>query len=209
MFFMLFIAFSGIVRSVATNFQKPIAVAITGGHEKDTIWFDVARTVSEMFVYYTAKYMKSAMGVYWILALSQITGIVRIAGYGWLDTGVWYSKYAAAALELLKGFNSGLISSSAIAIASNLAPPGCESTAQGLYSGNYSGLSAALGGIVSGAILQYLYDPTKPDSSVEDLQTMFRWVSIATTAVTALLMCKYIFIDRVMGIPGFPRRRSY
>ena len=208
-FFLVFVAFSGVVRAISTNFQKPIAQAIS--HDLTlTAWLDAPRLVSEVFVYLTAKYMKNWMGVYWLLAFSQITGIARLWGYGLVDVTGDYGYWYLCGLELLKGFNSGLISSSAIPIASSLAPPGCESTAQGLYSGMYSGLSMALGGIVGGAILHYCY--AAGDSEVVQMvnvQFMFRWVSIASLVITLALMAKFIFVDRVMGIPGFPRRRSF
>lgn len=209
-FFMLFVGASGVVRSITTNFQKPISVAISGGHTGKASYMDIGRTASEVFVYITAKYMKDALGVYWILAFSQLTGIARLWGLGLVPIGASYSYLAASALELLKGFNSGLISSSAIPIASSLAPPGCESTAQGLYSGNYSGLSMALGGVISGAILQYLYDASAdPSKQLDDARKMFQWVSMGGTIITLALMAKFIFVDRVMGIPGFPRRHSF
>ena len=208
-FFMLFISASGVVRSITTNFQKPIATAISGGHVAKASYMDIGRTFSEVFVYITAKYMKDAMGVYWVLVFSQMTGIIRLWGYGLIDVKAGYAYTVASILELLKGFNSGLISSSAIAIASSLAPPGCESTAQGLYSGNYSGLSMALGGVVGGGILYVLYDKNGGDyKQVLDAQRMFNWISIASTLITLLLAMKFIFVDRVMGIPGFPRRHS-
>lgn len=210
MFFMIFIAFSGIVRAISTNFQKPIALIICKGHEGIVPYIDVGRVFSEIFVYATAKYMKNAMGIYWVLVLSQATGIIRLWGYGLINTTGNYAIVYACLLELLKGFNSGLISCSAIPIASNLATPGTASTAQGLYSGMYSGLSMALGGIVGGLILQYLYvEGDNNATQALNAQTMFRWVSIATSVITLLLMAKYIFVDRVMGIPGFPRRRSF
>lgn len=209
-FFMLFVGASGVVRSITTNFQKPISLAISGGNHGKASYMDVGRTASEVFVYITARYMKEALGIYWILVFSQLTGIVRLWGLGLVPLKASYAYAVASGLELLKGFNSGLISSSAIPIASSLAPPGCESTAQGLYSGNYSGLSMALGGIISGAVLQFLYDSAAPaEKQLEDAQLMFNWVSIGSTLVTLALMAKFIFVDRVMGIPGFPRRHSF
>jgi MFS family permease len=129
-------------------------------------------------------------------------------------------------IELLKGFSSGLISSSAIAIVADISPPGCEATAQGLYSGMYSGLAMAVGGLISGSYLQIFYQsenqikkksPSLSDDDLKseferqqanDIQNMFLIVCIMTTLITIGLGAKYIFKDRVMGIPGFPRRAS-
>jgi MFS family permease len=144
-----------------------------------------------------------------VLAFSQLVGIARLWGYGLVDVSGVYGYHYLCGLELLKGFNSGLISSSAIQIASSLAPPGCESTAQGLYSGMYSGLSMAFGGIVGGLVLHYRYVAGDSDAiQIDNVQFMFRWVSVASLIITLALMAKFIFVDRVMGIPGFPRRHS-
>ena len=207
MFFMLFVGASGVVRAITTSFQKPIALAMSNGKADKASYLDIGRTASEVGVYLIAKYIKNALGIYWVLAFSQLTGIARLWGYGLLEIQSKFAYWIACGLELLKGFNSGLISSSAIPIASNLAPAGCESTAQGLYSGNYSGLAMALGNILGGAIMHYLY--TSRENQVKDAQIMFNWISWGGFVITLLLMAKFIFVDRVMGIPGFPRRHSF
>ena len=207
MFFMIFIGFSGIIRAISTNFQKIISDAVSKGSNKKNAWFDLPRMFSEVFVYWTAKYVKNALGVYWVLVFSQLVGVFRMLGYGLLATSSDYASYYTIGLELMKGFNSGLISSSAIPIAYGLAPAGCESTAQGLYSGNYSGLSMALGSVIGGCILLFLY--TDDAHQLQNCQDMFFWIAIAALIITVLLTFKYIFVDRVMGIPGFPRRHSF
>jgi hypothetical protein len=219
MFFMLFVACSGVVRSVTSSFQKQVVGSVTSSFLKQSgsmekrpdnkliAAVDFARMISEIAIYLLAKPIKNMMGVYWILVLSQLVGIARLAGYGFLSIDYWLSYYLCWGLELLKGFSSGLISSSAIPIASRIAPPGCEGSAQGLFSGNYSGLSMALGGGIGGGIL-HLYDHYGSQDPISDCQWMFIWVSVGTLAVTMLMMLKFIFVDRVMGIPGFPRRSS-
>lgn len=202
-FFMVFIGFSGIVRAVSSNFQKIIAHHITKRNTFLTASIDIGRCASEVFVFLTAKHMKRILGVYWVLVFSQIVGILRLWGYGLVNIRAKTALTTAILLELLKGFNSGLVSSSAIPIASSLAPLGCESSAQGLHAGNYSGLSMAIGGIIGGAILHLLYGH---DTEIANCQRMFSWISISALFVTLLLMTKYIFVDRVMGLPGFPRR---
>lgn len=206
MFFMVFVACLGVVRSVSSSFQKLLVVDIAEGSYLKTAVVDLARMASEIFVYMIAKPMKNAMGVYWIMVFSQMMGVLRILGYAIIPIKSDYAYYATWGFELIKGFSSGMISSSAIPIASRIAPPGCENTAQGLFSGNYSGLSMALGGGIGGFILWILY--YKGCNESVHAQTMFLWVAIGCTVVTALMTMKYIFMDRVIGIPGFPRRQS-
>lgn len=237
MFFMVFVAGLGVVRSVTSNFQKLIALDLTSvpkpgeplsyigginewfegtlgfglGEEKNlkTAMVDFGRMLSEIFVYVYAKQMKNAMGIYWIMVGSQLVGILRMAGYGFLDKTFAYAYLFTWLLELIKGFSSGMVSSSAIPIASRIAPAGCESTAQGLFSGMYSGLSNLIAGALSAAILYPLYDAAGgKDKENSDIQVMFLWVSLITLIITLLMAAKFVFIDRVMGLPGFPRRHS-
>lgn len=173
---------------------------------------DIARVASEIFVFATSKYIRQSLGVYWVLVLSQMTGIARLWGYSQLNLQSSMAIPICFVLELLKGLSSGLITSSAVLIASHLAPAGCESTAQGLYSGMYSGLSMALGGIICGIYL-WINQSNDPDASEEQevaiVQSMFSLISIAALMATAALCFKFIFVDRVMGVPGFPRRHSH
>lgn len=214
MFFMLFVACMGVVRAVSSSFQKPLMVKANRDDFITSALLDIGRMFSEIFVYLIAKPLKNAMGIYWLMIFSQVAGIGRILGYYFMPIhDRTMANTISAALELIKGFSSGLVSSSAIPIANRIAPPGCENSAQGLFSGNYSGLSMALGGLVGGLILKYYYQP-HPDPQIDDynqaldVQKMFLWVSVGCSVVTVLMMMKYIFIDRVMGLPGFPRRRS-
>lgn len=208
MFFMLFVACAGVIRSVSSSFQKLLGMKASKDDKLKTAAMDFGRMFSEILVYLIAKPVKECFGVYWVLVLSQVVGIVRVLGYGYMDLkgewAVWYGN----GLELLKGFSSGLVSSSAIPIASRIAPAGCENSAQGLYSGNYSGLSMALGGLIGGIFLHVMYDANFPEQDIYSCQAMFRWVAIGCSVVTLLMMAKFIFMDRVMGIPGFPRRHS-
>ncbi|PJF17015.1 Permease of the major facilitator superfamily [Paramicrosporidium saccamoebae] len=226
LFFMLFVAGMGTVRSVTSSFQKVIMADLSTIDPKNPSWLarlgfssgfeknfktaivDFGRMVSEIFVYLIAKDLKNLFGVYWILVLSQLFGILRLFGYGLLNKDSSSAYYLTWGLELIKGFGSGLINSSAIPIASSIAPPGCENTAQGLYSGNYAGLSNAISGAFSGAILHYKFIMNGGMTN-QDVQSMFCWVSLATFLVTVGMACKFIFVDRVMGIPGFPRRASF
>lgn len=209
LFFMLFISCMGVVRSVSSTFQKLIALDLAHGDKLMTALIDFGRMLSEIFVYLTAKYMRNAMGIYWILIFSQIMGILRITGYAIVPMKHPWAYGMAWVWELIKGFSSGMVSSSAIPIASRIAPPGCESSAQGLFSGNYSGLSMAFGGAIGGGILHlYYYKGVSDEVQSEHAQMMLLFVAAGTTVVTLLMALKYIFIDRVMGLPGFPRRAS-
>lgn len=230
MFFMLFVTCSGVIRAITSAFQKPLATDASKQcpffyedwkmtqpkpwtEEERKFWGDVnagaidfGRMIPEMLVYLGAKRLIAYWGVYWVLVSSQFVGIARALGYGLIDLSKPSAYYYTWIFEILKGFSSGLVSSSAIPIASRLAPAGCEDAAQGFFSGNYSGLSMALGGILAGGILRLLQgDGTH---AVRDTQQMYLYVGFACLLVTIVMAIKFTFLDRVMGLPGYPRKHS-
>lgn len=221
--FVMFLAFvfcSGVIRCITTNYGKIIIVERVGSDGIAAVKkAESARALSEVFAYLASPFLKKNLGVYWVLIMSQIFGILRIIGYGFIpkvDDKNGYSKIIQdifiISLELGKGFNSGFISSSAIPIAHDMAPPGCETTAQTLYSGMYSGMSFVAGGLICAFYFQVNYDSSITDKikrqSYEALKAMNLniYVGLGSTIFTVILMSKFIFIDRVMGIPGYPAR---
>ncbi len=215
--FLLFVCSAGIVRSISGAFQKNIVHEAgtlgASSSKKDlmgTALTEAPRVVSEVFVYMISASLKQSLGAYWILVLSQVVSIVRLFGYGCLPFRQSYTRPLVWLLELLKGFSSGLVSSSAIQIAGDIAPAGCERTAQGLYSGMYAGLSMAISGFISGGYLQYRYLTSTATSNagqdITHVMMLHIWVGVVVGIITLVQVAKFIFIDRVMGFPGFPRR---
>lgn len=196
-FFLLFGISAGILRSSLTNFQT---LHMETGYKKsglDSALTSIPRIASEVLVYTCAKHIAGYCGVYWMLILSQITGLIRIFGYAFAPTnGFW--QYLPFVLEVFKGLNSGLFVSSTVRIASDIAPRGCESSAQGLFTGTYTGLSMFIGGLISGSLLYY---------SNDNLFFMFKWVGLLSLSFTALFFIKYAFYDRLIKVP-FVRSRA-
>lgn len=211
MFFMLFILTLGIARAVTTNFQKVLVMNDKSMGLTKIAMIDIPRTMSEVFVYWYAKRLHKLMGGYWILVLSQFAGVIRIVGYGLLDLNSSNTFGLSCVFEILKGFSSGMISSAAIPIASELAPAGCETTAQGIYSGVFTGISMAAGGVLGAVLLHMRHDPTVSgwkSLQAGHVQSLFITTAALCTVVTLLIMVKYIFFDRVMAFPGVRRRPS-
>lgn len=238
--FMAFIMCSGIVRCITTNYQKLIVInSVPSKSASHGLYVaamtEIPRALSEVSAYILSPLFKRVLGVYWVLMFSQIAGIVRLFGYGILKRNKEWTSWFSYTLELLKGFSSGLISCSAIPIANEMAPAGCETTAQTMYSGMYSGLSFGVGGtvcFVAISIFQYYgwgmdkaealrsefdgskLSPEEVDLKIQSMaavfnaQTLFVGSAFICSIVTISLMAKFIFVDHVMGIPGYPARRS-
>lgn len=238
--FMAFIMCSGVVRCITTNYQKLIVInSVPSKGHSHGLWVaamtEIPRALSEVSAYILSPLFKRVLGVYWVLMFSQIAGIVRLFGYGILKRNMEWTSWFSYSLELLKGFSSGLISCSAIPIANEMAPAGCETTAQTMYSGMYSGLSFGVGGLIcfvglsifqyygwgkdKAEALRFEFDGSKLSPEEIDLkiksmaavfnaQTLFIGSAFICSFVTIALMAKFIFVDHVMGIPGYPARRS-
>jgi hypothetical protein len=198
--FFCFVGLSGgILRSTLTNFQTH---HMEKTFKMDSFWASltaVPRIGSEIGVYLFAKKLIQYIGLYWMLLLSLMAGMVRVFGYAYAPShGYW--KYLPFFLEIPKGLNSGLLVTSSVRIASDIAPPGCASSAQGLFSGIYTGLSMFVGGNINGVLL-YI--------SGNDLKFMFKWVGYLVLTCTAMSFAKYGFIDRSMKLPFVKSRSSY
>ena len=100
------------------------------------------RVVPEALLYFFSKEISQYLGIYWVLIIGHTAGVLRMF---WLHHGPCWSLlgfhsrnlglYSIYALEWLKGVNSSLVISSAARIASDMAPKGLASTAQGLVAG--------------------------------------------------------------------------
>lgn len=153
---------SGYTRSILAYFQ-PYYVAISLGKGNRFLSLAVAgRVISESAAYYFAHRVQGLVGAEWMLVMGQAFGLVRLAGYSLMSpdpTGLGRCTFPAVlGLELIKGCSTSLTMTSAVLLANKLAPEGSSSTAQGIYSGVWQGLSMALGGLVGAAVLQSYSD---------------------------------------------------
>ena len=84
-----------------------------------------------------------------------------------------------------------------------MAPAGCETSAQTLYSGVYSGLSSGLGGL-----LCWIYMDAFTSNEIQDTMFLNLWLGCVCGIVSIAMIGKFIFVDRVMGFPGYPARKQ-
>lgn len=196
-FLAMVIFFAGYVRSVMSSFlgfymqtemhQSEIMVAIA-------IMF---RMASEMAIFFYNKQLLRTIGLYWMLIIAQVAGLLRVLAYSLLPpTGNWF--YFSFAIELLKGTSTGCLISSGVRMANDIAPKGCVNTAQSYISGIYSGLSLAVGGALGGLIIYLL-----PNHSVSGMFWVTFWIGLV-----ALILCllKYSLVDRAILVPKSWRR---
>lgn len=197
MFFMLFVTSAGLLANTLTIFQ-PLLV---NDHQKSDNPLLVAATkipacISEITVYATSKMLTAQLGFYWLLLFSQFAGLCRIFSYHFVTKD---REWLPFIIELFKGMNSGFIVSSGVRISAEIALPGTATTAQGLFSGNYKGLSMSLAGVIGGILLIVLK---------QNIGALFKIIGSFALFTTACFFVKFLFFDRVIGLPGFPRKEK-
>lgn len=204
LFFMTFVLVAGYVRSIMTIYQKYFVADVLGMNDESSVYLDVFRLMSEMATFFFSKHIIQALGVYWVLIISQVCGLLRMLVYGLykhLPENEIVKEVIIYSAELLKGLNTGLIVSAAIKLVTEMAPRGTENTAQGLFSGTYAGLSMAVAGIGGGLLLQFFPTGEETDTKIIDqvrFQGMFLVSTVVCFIVILLFFFKYAFIDRVM-----------
>lgn len=160
--FFLFLAFSaGYVRSVLGHFlpyffefQVTLSQPVYNAALQTKI-------ISEIAFYFMGKPLMDKLGVFWVMMIGQLTGLIRVFGYAIVPpTPKW--SFVAFFLEFLKGVNNACIVIAGVHIAHGLAPATTEATAQGFFSGVQASLGNASAGFIGGMILKfYRYDPLR------------------------------------------------
>jgi hypothetical protein len=192
--FMLFILSAGYTRA-AINIYLPYFLDVEIGlGDMGPPLAAAVRLLSEWGIYFCGHWFTQRFGHHGVLLISQLAGLLRILGYGHLDQRCkqWprVGLYAVmSVLELLKGVNSGLIVVGATKLASEMAPPGCEHTAQGLLTGIFVGLASALAGLLSGLFLQY--------TASKSVASLFRWSGWLGLAVF-LIFATHFYVSGVL-----------
>lgn len=179
----IFTVFSaGYVRSILGNF---LAYYLEFDVHQSRIYYILAmqtKTISEVAFYFMGKHLLDYFGSFWMMLLGLVTGTIRVIGYTLISPKILSEYHLTFFLEFLKGVNNACVISAGVRIAHTVAPEGCETVAQGFFSGIQANLSNATGWIVGGLILDlYQSDPNSR-------QKLFMHTSIFAT-LSCLLYC--------------------
>lgn len=171
---------TGYTRAILAYFQPYYVSQILGKGNRFVSWAIAGRVISEATLYWSSGAFHDGLGAEWMLLVGEVLGLTRLAGYAFLPTmdGPWFTSFPVIlTLELLKGASTSLTMASSVRIASDMAPPGGEATAQGIYSGVWSGLSMAMGGLLGAWIIAHYPDDER------GLHGLFVWSVIGVTGV--------------------------
>jgi hypothetical protein len=201
--FLAFILAAGYSRSIMNIYQKHYVIDLLEMPETNLDIMELFRTGSEMAIYYSSKYFIAALGPHWVLLISQTSGLVRILIYSFygrmfdkdqsknnaiLQTGV------IAFGELMKGLNTGMMMSCAIKVANEMAPSGCEGSAQSLLAGSYNALGIMVGGIFSGVVIMV----NEALGRREAVERMFLVSSVVSVVFIVIFFLKFAFYDKAL-----------
>lgn len=198
--FLAFILCAGYSRSVMTIYQKHYVVGVLEKSDSNLDFMEFFRTGSEMAIYYTSKYIIAWLGPHWVLLISQTSGLLRMLIYAFYST--IFTDETSENLkigvicfgELMKGLNTGMMMSCAIRVANEMAPSGCEGSAQSLLSGSYNALGLTVAGVLSGLVL-YVFKDLK---NVAYMSYMFIFSSALSAIFIVLFFIKFAFYDKVL-----------
>lgn len=194
--FMLFVVFmTGSARAVMTTFLS--AYWSDYMHLKKTQVGIAANfgILMEIVIFFFGKFFIRTCGIYWMLIFSQLAMVVRCWAYVFLPPSS-SNFWVVYVIELLKGVAFGFTQSAGVKLASEIAPPGLEATAQALYTSVYSQLPAVLTAFAGGRCTK-AYGPVM----------LFYITSVISTAALALFLLKYS-MDGSIRLPLFQQCRK-
>ena len=205
-FFLFVVLIAGYARVVLSNFLGYYVEVVLGQQKSFIALLYVFRTISEVSIFFFGKPLLRVFGVYWMMLFGLFIGTFRIFVYSIIPPGGnWYLM--SIPMEALKGINTACIVMGAVRIATDLAPEGTKATAQGLFSGIYSGVSAIFGGAMSSGIVMLFSDhPKRSDSG---LKPMFLLTGAVTYLFLFLCFVKYAFFDRVVCLDPENEEKSF
>jgi MFS family permease len=193
-FFLGTVLVAGFIRSIITTYQSPYITAELNygkGVVSNSIF---VRVFPEAALYFFSKEITQWLGIYWVLLIGHTAGVVRMFGYTLVPSGPipdskpsTFTYFSILALECLKGVNSSLVISSAARIASDMAPKGLASTAQGLVAGTWQGLSMTIASLSGFFLVRYF-----------QIRKTFVFCSTAGAFCIFLIVLKFAMVDRVI-----------
>jgi MFS family permease len=195
-FFLGTVLVAGFIRAIITTYQSPYITNELFLKKSVVSGSIFIRVFPEVTLYFFSKEISQWFGIYWVLLIGHAAGVIRMFGYTLIpqaakeDSKPSFPIYCfILALECLKGANSSLVISSAARIASDMAPKGMASTAQGLVAGTWQGLSMTIGALSGYFMVE-----------ASSIKTTFLISSIAGAICIGLILAKFAVVDRVILI---------
>ncbi|EPZ37028.1 hypothetical protein ROZALSC1DRAFT_26549 [Rozella allomycis CSF55] len=196
MFLLLVVFMNGLARAIMTHFLEPIQRTSFKAPQWATGFSTVSGVFFEIVVFFYAKPLLQKFGVRYMLLFAQVAMVLRISCYAFLPRNFELVQFAPIAYELFKGLNFGFMHAAGVQLALKLAPPELKTTAQSLFTGVFSGLSACFAGIF-GYIIQNSHkdDIISPEMAIQRSDLMLQITAYMSMVAFVVFFIKYIAID--------------
>ncbi len=204
LFFLFTIFVAGIVRSVITNYQSAYITAELH-YDKSVVTDSIfIRVFPEVALFFFSKEVTQYLGIYWVLIIGHISGVLRMFGYTLIKGNQEYFTISSDGvqtlseispprsitlyiyfLECLKGVNASFVISSATRIAADMAPKGMSSTAQGYTAAVWQGLSNTVASAICICTVKLIY-----------IRGTMLYTSLVGMICIFAILLKFMLIDR-------------
>jgi MFS family permease len=105
----------------------------------------------ELPFFFFGKQLLEKIGIRWMMVASTASLVIRSFGYCIIPSAWWVLPF-----ELFHGLMFAAFWTAGVQYASDIAPPGLEATAQGVFNASFSGLGLGIGAIIGGVVYQTL-----------------------------------------------------
>ncbi|RKP19619.1 MFS general substrate transporter, partial [Rozella allomycis CSF55] len=157
--FMIISIANGISRSIGSHYFDAYVEDPIKGLNGSKLWVSIAgwsSCVCEVFFFLISRNIAEKFGISRLLLFAQISMLTRMTTHSLniIGTGNTVNLVLACFGELFKGISFGCMMAGGVLVASKEAPKELQTTAQGLFSGIYNGLSPAVAGVIGWILLK-------------------------------------------------------
>lgn len=135
------------------------------------------RTVPEILCFFLTKNLLLSIGVYNLLLLAQLAGLIRVATYTWLPRNLSWTPFV---IESLRGVNNAFLHSAGVRLAYELVSPEARAIAQGFFHGIVGNLATGLTGIIGSWIASSAKTQNPTISDADTIKLIFKYASYAS-----------------------------
>jgi MFS family permease len=146
--FLIIIFSAGIGSAIIHNYLF-LYMELLGAGNTLMGWALTVATLSELVIFSSSDRLLNRWGIKSVLLLALAALAVRLLAYAIIS-----NPWLVLPVQLLHGFTFSALWTAGVAYADKVAPPGLGTTAQGLFTGVFMGLAAAVGAFVGGVLYE-------------------------------------------------------
>jgi PPP family 3-phenylpropionic acid transporter len=165
--FLIIIFSAGIGSAIIHNYLF-LYMELLGAGKTLMGWALTVATLSELVIFSSSDRLLNRWGIKSVLLLALAALAVRLLTYAIIST-----PWLVLPVQLLHGLSFSALWVAGVAYADKIAPPGLGATAQGLFTGVFMGLAAAVGAFIGGVLYESIELPLMFGSAGLSLLVIF------------------------------------